>query len=221
MELISKTTKLNVEELKSRLLGRKTTKPRFRFPLTGEQAEDLLLAAYEAEVAYRKRAYIQDNAVLENVSKLAKFLISDNSKFGIMFAGVCGNGKTTLLYALRSAISLLSDCKGFEGRPSLSVVDAKDVALYARDLQGFKELKSRPMVAIEDMGREPTEVLDYGNVLNPVIDLLEYRYNEQLFTAITTNLTAEQITQKYGRRIADRFNEMLEVIVFKNGTYRK
>ena len=79
----------------------------------------------------------------------------------------------------------------------------------------------RPMIAIEDMGREATEVLDYGNVLNPVIDLIEYRYDNQLFTAITTNLTSKQVSEKYGKRIADRFNEMLEVIVFENATYRK
>ena len=67
---------------------------------------------------------------------------------------------------------------------------------------------------------EPTEVVEYGNVLNPIIDLIEYRYLRQLFTLVTTNLTAEQIRKKYGNRIADRFNEMLEVIVFKNQSYR-
>ena len=41
-----------------------------------------------------------------------------------------------------------------------------------------------------------------------------------LFTFITTNLTKSQIREKYGNRIADRFNEMLEVIIFKNETYR-
>ena len=50
--------------------------------------------------------------------------------------------------------------------------------------------------------------------------MLEYRYNSQLFTFITTNLTKSQIREKYGNRIADRFNEMLEVIIFKNETYR-
>lgn len=77
------------------------------------------------------------------------------------------------------------------------------------------------MLGIEDMGREATEVIDFGNVLNPVIDLLEYRYNQQLFTFITTNLKADEVRKKYGDRIADRFNEMLEVIIFGNTTYRK
>ena len=76
------------------------------------------------------------------------------------------------------------------------------------------------MLAIDDLGKEPTEVLDYGNVLSPVVDLMEYRYQHQLFTAVTTNLTPDEIRDKYGKRIADRFNEMLEVIVFEDISYR-
>lgn len=117
---------------------------------------------------------------------------------------------------------MINDCGGFEDRKTgMSIIDAKDIANYAKDYRSFQELKMRPMIAIEDMGREATEVLDYGNVLNPVIDLIEYRYDNQLFTAITTNLTSKQVSEKYGKRIADRFNEMLEVIVFENATYRK
>lgn len=62
--------------------------------------------------------------------------------------------------------------------------------------------------------------MDYGNVYTPVIDLLTKRYEEQLFTIITTNLTPQQIREHYDDRIADRLNEMVEIIVFKNGTYR-
>ena len=92
--------------------------------------------------------------------------------------------------------------------------------MLAKDFEAFRNLRNMPMIAIEDMGREPIEVLDYGNILNPVVDMLEYRYNMQLFTFITTNLTKSQIREKYGNRIADRFNEMREVIIFKNETYR-
>ena len=100
-------------------------------------------------------------------------------------------------------------------------MDAKEVQQYARDQKAFQDLRQCELLAVEDMGREPLEVLDYGNVLNPVVDLLEYRYNNQLFTFITTNLRADEIRKKYGDRIADRFNEMLEVIVFGGDTYRK
>ena len=70
------------------------------------------------------------------------------------------------------------------------------------------------------LAQKPSEVLDYGNVYTPVIDLLTKRYEEQLFTVITTNLTPQKIREHYGDRIADRFNEMVKKIVFSNGTYR-
>ena len=77
------------------------------------------------------------------------------------------------------------------------------------------------MLAIDDLGTEPAEVLSYGNVLSPVIDLLSRRYDDQLFTIVTTNLTPKQIREHYGERMADRFNEMFERIIFDNPTYRQ
>ena len=138
-----------------------------------------------------------------------------------MFSGVCGNGKTTLVYAFQNLLNYLSDIGMFDERTGISVIDAKEVARYIKDEKTFQNLKDRQMIAIEDMGREPVEVLEYGNILNPVIDLLEHRYNEQLFTIITTNLVPKEIRERYGNRIADRFNEMFDKVIFNNSTYRK
>ncbi len=189
--------------------------------MTKEQAVDSLTAAYRAEVEYRRRTFEDDEATRANIGQFAAFLTSDRSKFGVMFSGVCGNGKTTLLYAFQTLLNYLSDSGMFDEHTGITVIDAKEVILYAKDVKRFRELKERPRIAIEDMGREAVEVLDYGNVLNPVIDLLEYRYNEQLFTVITTNLVPKEIRERYGSRIADRFNEMFDKVIFGNETYRK
>ena len=77
------------------------------------------------------------------------------------------------------------------------------------------------MLGIDDLGEEETTMMDYGNRVTPVIDLLSHRYDRMLFTMVTTNLTPKEIREKYGARIADRFNEMLEVIRFKDISYRK
>ena len=213
--------RINVEALKSQLLQRKITRERFKLPLDKEQAVDALTAAYQAEVEYRKRSFVLDEHTKGNIEQLASFLIGGGSKFGIMFSGVCGNGKTTLLYAFQNLLNYMNDRGLIEGRTGISVIDAKDVAWYAKDVERFRQFRQREMMAIEDMGREPVEVLEYGNVLNPVIDLLEYRYNEQLFTIITTNLVPKEIRERYGNRIADRFNEMFDKVIFGNETYRK
>lgn len=150
-----------------------------------KQATDILLAAYQAEVEYRHRKFIEDEATKTNIERLAAFLIRDDAKFGVMLCGVPGNGKTTLLYAFQSAVNWLNNIGHFEGkRAGIRIVDAKEVVMFAKDFEAFRNLRNMPMIAIEDMGREPIEVLDYGNVLNPVVDMLEYRYNLQLFTFI-------------------------------------
>lgn len=212
--------KIDVAKLTSLLLHRKTIKPRFSFPLTYEQAYSVLLASYQAEVAYRHCEFIADKHLLASIAKLAKVLTDENSKFGIMFCGTCGNGKTTLVYAFRSALNYLNALHLYDESKNIIILGAKDIAAQSKDYERFRTIRAYDMLAIDDMGREPKEVLDYGNVLSPIIDLLEYRYNEQLFTIITTNLQAEEIRERYKARIADRFNEMLEVIIFEDGSFR-
>lgn len=76
------------------------------------------------------------------------------------------------------------------------------------------------VLAIDDVGTEPAEVVDYGNVIEPITELLEARYARGLFTLVTTNLTGKELRQRYGVRLVDRMNEMMHVVVFKNGSFR-
>ena len=225
MKTFEKDEIIDVQTLKSVLLKRKTTLPRFRLPMSQEQAVQLMIAAYEAEVEFRHGTCRLDENTTKAISSLAECLTKQSPKFGLMFCGTCGNGKTTMLFALRSAISYLARAGYIQTdnsteSSSLLVVDAKDIVSYAREPNEMKKLAARRMLAIEDLGKEAAEVLDYGNVINPAVDLLEKRYDNQLFTVITTNLRAREIREKYGDRIADRFNEMLDVIIFKGNSYR-
>ncbi len=167
-----------------------------------------------------------DKYTCDNIEQVARLLTSNNPKFGLLFCGVCGNGKTTMLHALQQATNYLYNHGYFktafgDERIGIAIVDARDLAQnISKDFELFQKVRSRIMLGLEDVGREPTEVLDYGNVLNPVVDLFEYRYEQQLFTVITTNLTPRELSEKYKQRIADRFREMLEVVVFENSSYR-
>ena len=126
-----------------------------------------------------------------------------------------------MLYAVQLVINYLGRSGLIEEKTiGIRIIDAKDIAAYMKENARIK-ICQEPMLAIEDMGREPTEVVDYGNITSPIIDLLEYRYNNQLFTFITTNLNTKDIRTKYDARIADRFNEMMKVIPFTNESYRK
>ena len=55
----------------------------------------------------------------------------------------------------------------------------------------------------------------------PLIDLITKHYEEQLYIIFTTNLTPAQLEEKYGKRIVDCLNEMVEKVVFENESYRR
>lgn len=218
---IPPTQKINVEEFKRLLQLQRHTTSRFRLPLTYEQAIAALTAAYMAEVEFRHRNYIDDSYTTIHIQGAARWLTDPCPKFGMLLCGQCGNGKSTLVRAIRSLIQLLYSSSSYDDQRYLRIVDAKEVVATAKaDYRQFSDLCKTDMLAIDDLGIEPSEVLDYGNVLNPAIDLLTRRYNDQLFTVVTTNLTPSQIREHYGDRIADRFNEMMDRIVFNNHSYR-
>ena len=214
-----------VGALMQAIIQRKTTVPRFRFNLTEQDALDLLASHYGSIVATRHGTPVFDVNTVRNLRALANYLTQEVPKFGVMMCGSCGNGKTTLLYTLQSAINHLNSLDHFKFlkdyfKVGLPIYDAREILIMAKDLKELRLLRERPMLAIDDLGKEPTEVLDYGNVTSPVVELLEYRYQHQLFTAITTNLNDKDLKKKYGSRINDRFNEMLQVIVFQSISYR-
>lgn len=199
---------------------------RFRLPLTTDDAAAAITAAVEAEVTFRHRTFTLNGSVQEEITKLATWLTGDASQFGVMLSGTCGNGKSTMMKAFQQLLNALRIPNPFpsDGHSTyygMQIVDAKQVAhLCKTDYSAFLRLAMTDMLGIDDLGTEPIEVIDYGNVLCPVIDLLAKRYEEQLFTFVTTNLTPKEIRERYGERIADRLNEMMFRIGFGNPTFR-
>ena len=216
------TLKIDVEGLKKSLLQHRPMKARFKLPMSEEEAYAYLLAAMMAEVEYRHRTFCSNEYLDRQLHEMAHWLTTPSSHFGILLCGGCGNGKSTLLKAFQQLLNSLHIPKpDHDGTYGIQIVDAKYIAyLCKNNYEAYRKLISVDMLGIDDLGTEPSEVLDYGNVYTPVIDLLTKRYEEQLFTVITTNLTPQQIRGHYGDRIADRLNEMVRKIIFDNGTYR-
>ena len=214
--------KIDVEVLKKSLLQHRPMKARFKMPMSEVDAYACLLAAMMAEVEYRHRIFCSNEYLEKQLCEMAHWLTSPSSHFGILLCGGCGNGKSTMLKAFQQLLNSLHIPKpDNDSTYGIQIVDAKYIAyLCKNNYESYRKLISVNMLGIDDLGTEPSEVMDYGNVYTPVIDLLTKRYEEQLFTIITTNLTPQQIREHYGDRIADRLNEMVEKIVFKNGTYR-
>ena len=154
------------------------------------------------------------------MEQVARWCI-DPSRFGLMLCGIPGNGKTTVMYAVCQLFRLFEFKNVYGEGAYMQINSAIEVANLAKtNYKAFKSICFTPMLAIDDFGEEPAEVLEYGNVLSPITDLLALRYKEQLLTILTTNTPPKEIREHYGGRIADRFKEMMKVVIFTNPSYR-
>lgn len=220
---------LSVGELIQRLEARKITQTRFSIDLPQDKLANALYAAYVAEVKLRRREMILDEETKSHIKAAAEWLGDPNGKIGFMMSGLYGNGKTTLMAAMCNLINWLYDSACSNDRVGIRTVKAKDIAWLAIDKDGRKEFEKlywEDMLAIDEVGEEPAEIIHYGMVFTPIRDLLEERYARQKFTIITTNLVQSrekqlfQIRDHYGERVVDRMREMMKIVPFHNDSYR-
>lgn len=191
--------------------------------MSAADAEVYIRGAFEAQVELRGGTVEYDEMTTKNLRLVAETLAGDSHKFGLLLAGTCGNGKTTTMRAVQSVVMLLNNTyynrrgEGIGNR----LLEAKEITgLSDKDGQ-LTVYKTVPVLFLDDLGREPTEVMRYGNVISPITELLEYRYNQRLTTIVTTNLEPSEIREKYGDRIADRFNEMFALVSYTGVSYRR
>ena len=223
MEIMNKNRQIRVEELKYRLLQQRITNTRFKLPMSFDDAKVYLLAAYQAEVERRHKVFDRNEHFDEQLNLIANYLTGGSKKFGLLFCGLCGNGKTTWAKALQLLVSGLNLKNPINNLYYVfPLCNAKDLALRSKgNYNDWRNVMRYQLMIVDDLGTEPREVMEFGNVYTPLIDLISTRYEEQLYTIFTTNLTPTQLEEKYGKRIVDRLNEMVEKVVFENESYRR
>lgn len=225
---------INVEEIFSTLMKRKRMVERFRFPYSTRQMYDLLMVACRAEVASRRREFVPDEGYMRHVADVARWLTGTDTTFGLFLCGNRGNGKTTLARALKSLyVFLHSDERrttrddGQFPKPGFEIITAKELVLLAKafsnrtrdnmsDVGRYRRLRDVEVLCIDDLGTEPQESLHYGEYVNAAMDMISYRYNEQLCTMATSNLAPDEIRKYYDERFADRLREMMHIVDFGN-----
>lgn len=213
----------DVKELLLRLRVLPSGMGSFKLPMTVDEAEVYIRGAFEAQVELRGGEVQYDEMTTKNLRLVAETLAGDSHKFGLLLAGTCGNGKTTTMRAVQSVVMLLNNTyynrrgEGIGNR----LLEAKEITQLSDKSGQLTVYQTIPLLFLDDLGREPTEVMRYGNVTSPITELLEYRYNQRLTTIVTTNLEPSEIREKYGDRIADRFNEMFALVSYTGVSYRR
>ena len=212
------------------------TPSRFYLPYDCELVKTMLGVKYKAEVLSRIQPenYKQlDEELVQNIGDVAKWLCNPQKRPGLLLFGKVGTGKTTLLRAICATINEVCERDTYENGTRentldnfrcISIVKAKGIIndyINPQSRPRYELMTKVSLMAIDELGVEPMESKSYGNVSEPLIDLFCERYDRQLLTIVSTNLGNAEIRQRYGTRLADRFNEMFATIPFNGQSFRK
>lgn len=237
MKKIPEIERMDVDRIYSELKRRKqnNTAPRFRLPYSAQKAYELIYAAMRAEVECRSRNFQMDVVTQVNVQDVASWLTGKDSTFGLYICGLVGGGKTTLAKALQQVYyfvneeAAVADKRGLFPVPGFHLINSKDLVLLAKAYnapaketeplrQRYLSLLQAEVLCIDDLGCEPRESMHYGDFVTASTDVINYRYDKQLCTIVTSNLAPSDIAAYYDERFADRFREMMHTVNYGNAT---
>lgn len=149
--------------------------------------------------------------------------MTDTSDKGLLLIGDCGRGKSVIL---NYVLPVLFRMKG----RTLRVVHAQDLhkehpfqqgGSYYRRPETYLDLLERSAFpAVDELGVEGL-VNDYGEKtegFNLILNAAE-RFHRPVF--VSTNLTEEQLLNRYGERTTDRLTHLCRTIHFKGESMRR
>lgn len=195
-----------------------------RLPLSGKEVKNLIYWFYKREVEVRKRTFLFTEGLRSNIARIGDFLTIEDNFYGLFIPGTVGNGKTTMMKAVKDLFVYLIDQEKIsycEGDKYPTFITARDLAEQSCDRNAFRIIKNTKYLFIDDLGAEPVEISNYGNFIYPYIDVLEYRYDRLLPTFISSNFSARDLGNKYeSERVTDRMKEMFQIISFKEESFR-
>lgn len=155
-------------------------------------------------------------------------LTGDLSK-GLLVSGTTGTGKSLLLEILEALATLLQPKMMTYQRPTYAqggeTAGYREVPLLWKTYRadsitdeyqtsgGLDKFKKARVIAIQDMGTEPTETLYMGTRANVMRQIIEHRADDKgLITLVTTNLTPDQFATQYGERVRSRLFSMFNFL---------
>ncbi len=197
----------SVEQTNSKFIGRLACR-------TENEVMELLVSKYVSYVRSRNRMFVADQDTKEALKVVLKWLYTPEIP-GLLLYGAPGTGKTSMLHAVQDVFRA--------DRSSFDVVDVTPKFLVDCKLETpgrFTDCMMAPVLLIDDLCRESRKCLRFGMDLTPIQDVLEYRYNRQLITMITSNFDEYDMKEIYDAYIWDRIEESYFRKTYRNDSYR-
>lgn len=149
-----------------------------------------------------------------------------NLKKGIYVSGEIGTGKTLALivmavYTEIDKVKFYQD--GKEHRLRWEVISADSICEQYEKTGDIEVFKKMPVLCIDDLGSETTENLYMGNRRNVLKSILEYRFDVNKLTLITSNLPFDSklLQNAYGDRVVSRLRGMCNYFELRGKDRRK
>jgi DNA replication protein DnaC len=134
--------------------------------------------------------------------------LKDSKGKGLLLVGNCGTGKTLITRYLFPIIFKMM-------RYHLSVFDATDL------IKRPDEVLQPRFVAVDDLGTEATIANKFGQQRKPADELFDSIEKCGKLGFFSTNLSAQQLIDKYGQRSYDRLIGCTRQIIFTGESFRR
>ncbi|MDD4515724.1 hypothetical protein [Massilibacteroides sp.] len=151
---------------------------------------------------------------LPEYSEIIRWM-SDTQGKGLLLTGDCGRGKSTIGCGVIPLIFAHFANTRITPISAESIVEKMDKLIPEADY-----FNVHSGYAIDDLGCESL-ANNYGNKYEPAVRLINEIEAKIKTLIITTNLTPEQLLDRYGVRTMDRLIRLCKVIKFKGKSLRK
>lgn len=148
---------------------------------------------------------------------------------GIWLWGTYGTGKSTIIQILKT-YDTLSSGLSVGGYPVGGFrIESASTAAAQYQMKGPDALNpytynngNPTTMAFDELGRETLPAKHFGTDLNVMQYIFQCRYEfrTEALTHVTTNMSLKDTQLKYGPYIADRINELFNVIEIKGNSRR-
>ena len=187
----------------------------------------LIVQECEEKAARENREFVWDNATAWMVRNMMYYFGNHPDcewpyGKGLLLSGNVGVGKTWMFEIFQQVAFkyLRAGGKRFKMTTCRNLYDE-----YTEGKGNARKKYLSGNWCFDDLGNEPVEHKDYGNSTMPVEEILILRYGcfqtSYQFTHISTNLSLDEIRDRYGLRMFDRLMQMMHPVEWTGESKRK